>query len=74
MSARRTFGFGLLGALLGAVVGALAGFAGGFVWTALAGTSGFEGWAGIVAALWTLAGIVIGLVVGAAKGVKQARR
>ena len=70
----RVIGFTLLGMMLGAVAGGILGLVGGFAWTALAGTSAFEGYAGVVTALWMLGGIVVGFFAGAVKGAKTGRK
>ncbi len=74
MSAARTFGFALLGAVIGAATGAGLGLLGGLGHTELASVSGFEGYSGFVVAYWMLAGCVLGLLVGIFAGVKLARR
>lgn len=55
-------GFGLLGFLLGGAGGCGAGLCLGLAYTALAGTSSFEGYSGFVVAYWMLAGLVAGAI------------
>ena len=74
MSAGRTFGFGLLGAVLGAATGAAVGLVSGLVYTGIADITSFEGASGYAAAYWMLAGLVLGLFIGIFAGVKLARR
>jgi hypothetical protein len=74
MSAARTFGFALLGAVIGVTTGAGLGLLGGLGYTELASVSGFEGYSGFVVGYWMLAGLVLGLVAGIFAGVKLSRR
>ena len=64
MSAGRKIGFGLLGLLIGGAVGGAVGLCCGLAYTALAGTSSFEGYSGFVVAYWMLAGIIPGAIAG----------
>jgi hypothetical protein len=74
LAAGKAFGFGILGAVVGAVAGGVIGLGGGLLWTTLAGTSGFEGYAGVVTAMWMLAGIIAGLIAGAVFGARKGLR
>lgn len=74
MSALRTTGIAILGAIAGAVVGGGLGIGGGLAYTELASVSGFEGYSGFVVAFWMLAGVVLGLLAGVVVAVRLARR
>lgn len=74
MSAGRTFGLGLLGAVAGGASGGGLGLLGGLAYTSLADVSGFEGLSGYAVAFWMLGGIVLGLILGIVAGVALARR
>ena len=69
MSALRTTGLALLGAVVGAVAGGGLGLGGGLAYTELASVSGFEGYSGFVVAYWMLAGIILGLLAGLISGI-----
>jgi hypothetical protein len=73
MSAGRTFGFGLLGAVIGAATGAGAGLLGGLGYTELMQTSSFEGYSGFVVGFWMLGGLVVGLIAGIPIAIKLSR-
>lgn len=74
MSAGRSFGLALLGAVAGAAAGGGLGLLGGFVYTSVAATSGFEGYAGFVVMYWLLAGLLLGLGTGIWAGLRLAAR
>lgn len=73
MAAGRMIGLGLVGLVLGAIAGGVLGLVGGLAWTSLAGTSGFEGYAGFVVVYWMLAGTFLGLIAGLVVGVRLGR-
>lgn len=74
MSAARTFGFGILGAVIGAAAGVGLGLIGGLGYAELASVSGFEGYSGFVVAYWMLGGLIAGIVLGIPIAIKQSRR
>jgi hypothetical protein len=74
MSAGRTFGFGLMGAIIGAAMGAGLGLLGGLGYTELVQVSGFEGYSSFVVVYWILGGLVFGLIAGIPIALRIARR
>ena len=74
MSAGKTFGMGLLGAVIGGGTGAGLGLLAGLAYISLASTPGFEGQSGFVVAFWMLGGILLGLILGMIAGVKLSAR
>jgi hypothetical protein len=64
MSLVRRLAFAALGITLGASGGGIAGLLAGLAYVEIAGTSGFEGYAGFVVAFWILGGVVLGMIIG----------
>ena len=67
-------GLAFAGMLLGAAAGAGVGLLGGLGYTALADTSGFEGYSGFVVGFWMLGGIAAGMILGLIATYKISRR
>lgn len=74
MSVAARIGLALLGLVLGGAAGGGLGLVGGLLYTELAGTSGFEGYAGYVVVVWMLGGILVGLVAGLIVAVRWSGR
>ena len=74
MAMAHRVGLAFAGMLLGAAAGAGAGLLGGLGYTALADTSGFEGYAGFVVGFWMLGGIAAGVILGLIAAYRISRR
>jgi hypothetical protein len=61
----------VIGLLMGGLAGGIVGILGGLGYTNLASTTSFEGYSGFVIVFWMLGGIVLGMVVGFATGLKR---
>jgi uncharacterized BrkB/YihY/UPF0761 family membrane protein len=74
MAMGHRIGLAFAGMLLGAAAGAGVGLLGGLGYTALADTSGFEGYAGFVVGFWMLGGIAAGMTLGLIAAYRISRR